>query len=91
MTAITANDFNIERIFPLLQAILRKEPDRIIWNTLYDAVTESTSPPRPQRHQRWELTQRRPRYLHRIHHAAGLGEAQRRRNVVYIVYSCGVL
>ncbi|KAF1934996.1 hypothetical protein EJ02DRAFT_507271 [Clathrospora elynae] len=47
MTAVNANDFDIKRILPLLQAILDKEPDRVIWDRVYDAVTESTPPPRP--------------------------------------------
>jgi hypothetical protein len=47
MTAVNADDFDVERILPLLQATLRKESDNVIWNTVYDAVTESTPPPRP--------------------------------------------
>lgn len=47
MTAINADDFDVERILPLLQAILRKEPDNVIWNAVYDAVTEPTPPLRP--------------------------------------------
>jgi hypothetical protein len=47
MTAVNADDFDIERILPLLQAILRKEPDIVIWNAVNDAVTESTPPRRP--------------------------------------------
>jgi hypothetical protein len=47
MTAVNADDFDIERILPLLQAILHKETDNVIWDRVYDAVTESTPPPRP--------------------------------------------
>jgi hypothetical protein len=47
MTAVNADDFDIERILPLLQATLRKESDHVIWNAVYDAVTESTPTPRP--------------------------------------------
>jgi hypothetical protein len=47
MTAVNADDFDIERILPLLQAILHKEPDNVIWDRVYDAVTEPTPPPRP--------------------------------------------
>jgi hypothetical protein len=47
MTAVNADDLDVERILPLLQAILRKESDNVIWNAVYDAVTESTPPPRP--------------------------------------------
>jgi hypothetical protein len=47
MTAVNHNDLDIERILPLLQAILSKKPDNVIWNAVYDAITESTPPPRP--------------------------------------------
>jgi hypothetical protein len=47
MTAVNTDDFDIERILPLLQAILRKEPDHEIWDRVYNAVTELTPPPRP--------------------------------------------
>ncbi|KAF1351769.1 hypothetical protein EJ07DRAFT_159287 [Lizonia empirigonia] len=42
-----ADNFDIERIKPLLRAVLENEPDEVIWNRVYDAVTESTPPPRP--------------------------------------------
>jgi hypothetical protein len=47
MTAVNADNFEIERITPLLKAVLSKESDDTIWNRVYDAVTESTPPPRP--------------------------------------------
>jgi hypothetical protein len=47
MTAVNAGNFEIERIIPLLKAVLSKESDDAIWNRVYDAVTESTPPPRP--------------------------------------------
>jgi len=47
MTAVFDDDVDIERLLPLLQAILQKEPDRIIWDRVYDALTKSTPPPRP--------------------------------------------
>ncbi|RYN85705.1 hypothetical protein AA0119_g13200 [Alternaria tenuissima] len=47
MTTVNADDFDIERILPLLQAILHKESDHVIWDRVYDAVAESTPPPRP--------------------------------------------
>ncbi|KAI1524152.1 hypothetical protein PtrSN001C_011160, partial [Pyrenophora tritici-repentis] len=47
MTTVNADEFDVDRILPLLQATLRKESDDIIWNAVYDAVTESTPPPRP--------------------------------------------
>ncbi|KAI1524021.1 hypothetical protein PtrEW4_009834 [Pyrenophora tritici-repentis] len=47
MTAVNADEFDVDRILPLLQATLRKESDDVIWKAVYDAVTESTPPPRP--------------------------------------------
>jgi hypothetical protein len=47
MTAVNTNNLDIEQILPLLQAILHKYADRIIWDRVYDTVTESTPPPRP--------------------------------------------
>lgn len=38
--------FEIDQIFPLLLAILNDESDRVIWNNVTIAVTESTLPPR---------------------------------------------
>jgi hypothetical protein len=46
MTAVNADDFDVERILLLLQTTLRKESDNVVWNAVYDAVTESTPPPR---------------------------------------------
>ncbi|QUC23788.1 uncharacterized protein UV8b_08029 [Ustilaginoidea virens] len=43
--AINADDFDLERIIPLLQAVFRKEPDDVIWKSVYAAVAESTPPP----------------------------------------------
>ncbi|KAF3492096.1 uncharacterized protein GIQ15_01613 [Arthroderma uncinatum] len=42
-----AANFEVESLLPLLQAVRDKEPDEAIWNKVYDAVTESTPPPRP--------------------------------------------
>ncbi|KAJ4333150.1 hypothetical protein N0V95_009496 [Ascochyta clinopodiicola] len=47
ITAVNADDFDAERLAPLLQAVLRKEPDEVIWNKVYAAVAASTPPPRP--------------------------------------------
>lgn len=47
LVAVDANDLDIERIIPLLKAVLSKEPDNVIWNKVYAAVTESTPPPLP--------------------------------------------
>ena len=47
-TAVYGNEFDIERVIPLLNAVLTNEPDEeVIWNKVYAAVTESTPPPRP--------------------------------------------
>ncbi|KAG5300605.1 FunK1 protein kinase [Histoplasma ohiense] len=42
-----ASSFEIECLLPLLKAIRDGEPDEIIWDKVYEAVTESTPPPRP--------------------------------------------
>ena len=42
-----SDDFDLERVIPLLTAVLNDEPDETIWNKVYGAVTESTPPPRP--------------------------------------------
>jgi hypothetical protein len=47
MTAVNNDNFDVDRILPLLQATLREESDNVIWNAVYDAVTESTPPFRP--------------------------------------------
>ena len=44
--AVYSDNFDIELIIPLLRAVLNNEPDEVIWNKVYTAVTEST-PPRP--------------------------------------------
>jgi hypothetical protein len=44
---VSFNNFDTERILPPLDAILESLPDEVIWNRVYDAVTESTPPPRP--------------------------------------------
>ncbi|KAH6869569.1 hypothetical protein B0T10DRAFT_418334 [Thelonectria olida] len=45
--AINLDDFDLDRIKPLLRLTLAGEPDALIWKQVYDAVTESTPPPRP--------------------------------------------
>ncbi|KAH7011997.1 hypothetical protein B0J12DRAFT_778670, partial [Macrophomina phaseolina] len=45
--AVNSDEFDLERIKPLLDAVLRREPDERIWDRVYDAVAESTPPPRP--------------------------------------------
>jgi hypothetical protein len=46
MTAINADVFDAERLFHLLQAVLYREHDDVVWNKVYAVVAESTPPPR---------------------------------------------
>ncbi|KAH8696886.1 hypothetical protein GQ44DRAFT_779472 [Phaeosphaeriaceae sp. PMI808] len=46
-SAIFSDNLDTARIKPLLEAVLKNEPDEVIWDRVYDAVTESTPPPRP--------------------------------------------
>ncbi|KAB5513466.1 hypothetical protein GE09DRAFT_1013846 [Coniochaeta sp. 2T2.1] len=47
-SAVNSDDFDLDRIKPLLRAALADHrDDALIWNRVYDAVTESTPPPRP--------------------------------------------
>ncbi|KAE8849627.1 hypothetical protein PTNB73_01362 [Pyrenophora teres f. teres] len=45
--AVSPDDFDAERVRPLLDAILKLQPDEFVWDAVYNAVTESTPPPRP--------------------------------------------
>jgi hypothetical protein len=45
-SAVHSDDFDIERVTPLLKAVINNECNDIIWDKAYAAVTEST-PPRP--------------------------------------------
>lgn len=45
--ALDVDDFDIERIISLLQAVLSKESDDVIWDKVYAAVTESMPPGPP--------------------------------------------
>ena len=45
--AVSSDNFDIERIRPLLDAVLNNEADEIIWDKVYNAIAESTPPPRP--------------------------------------------
>ncbi|RSL57392.1 hypothetical protein CEP54_008310 [Fusarium duplospermum] len=45
--AVNSDDFDLNRIKPLLRVTLADEPDELIWEQVYNAVTESTPPPRP--------------------------------------------
>ncbi|EOO04241.1 putative protein kinase-like domain protein [Phaeoacremonium minimum UCRPA7] len=44
---VNADDFDFDRIRPLLNAVLANKPDSKIWDKVYNAITESTPPPRP--------------------------------------------
>ncbi|KAK5652988.1 hypothetical protein OQA88_9468 [Cercophora sp. LCS_1] len=47
-SAVSSNDFDFDRIKPLLKAALANDPDdALIWDRVYNAVTESTPPPQP--------------------------------------------
>jgi hypothetical protein len=46
-SAVNSDDFDIERVTPLLKAVINNESDDIIWDKAYAAVTEFTPPPRP--------------------------------------------
>lgn len=45
--AINSDDFDCEPLFPLLDAVLNKEPDDALWAKVYAVAAESTPPPRP--------------------------------------------
>jgi hypothetical protein len=46
--SLESDDFDLDRIKPLLKAALVDNlDDTLIWGRVYDAVTESTPPPRP--------------------------------------------
>lgn len=45
-SAISSDDFNVEQLVPLLTVVLNNEPDEVIWDHVYNAVTEHTPPPR---------------------------------------------
>ncbi|RSL38977.1 hypothetical protein CEP51_016856, partial [Fusarium floridanum] len=47
ISAAASDDFDFDRVKPLLKSALASEPDTLIWGQVYDAVTESTPPPRP--------------------------------------------
>ncbi|KAF2475021.1 uncharacterized protein BDR25DRAFT_301533 [Lindgomyces ingoldianus] len=42
-SAINSGNFNTKHIIPLLRAVLNNEPDEVIWNNVYAAVTASTA------------------------------------------------
>ncbi|KAK5651131.1 hypothetical protein OQA88_13248 [Cercophora sp. LCS_1] len=45
-SAVSSNDFDFDRIIPLLKAALTDNPDNaLIWKEIYNTVTESTPPP----------------------------------------------
>ncbi|RMI96310.1 hypothetical protein CDV36_016325, partial [Fusarium kuroshium] len=47
ISAAASDNFDFDRVKPLLKSALASEPDALIWDQVYDAVTESTPPPRP--------------------------------------------
>ncbi|KAH7115371.1 hypothetical protein B0J13DRAFT_209325 [Dactylonectria estremocensis] len=47
-SAVNSDDFDLDQIRPLLRSALANDvDDALIWRKVYDAVTESTPPPRP--------------------------------------------
>jgi hypothetical protein len=42
-SAVNSDNFDIERIIPLLDTVLNEEPDDLVWAKVYDAVIESIS------------------------------------------------
>ncbi|KAF4502795.1 hypothetical protein FAGAP_951 [Fusarium agapanthi] len=46
ISAAASDDFDFERVKPLLKSALDSEPDARIWDRAYDVVVESTPPPR---------------------------------------------
>jgi hypothetical protein len=46
ISVVDSDEFDIARLFPLLDAICDGRPDEAIWNEAYAAVVESTPPPR---------------------------------------------
>ncbi|KAF1970865.1 hypothetical protein BU23DRAFT_510832 [Bimuria novae-zelandiae CBS 107.79] len=42
-SAVNSGNFDIERIIPLLRAVLNNEPDEVIWDKVYAAVAASTA------------------------------------------------
>ncbi|PVH98640.1 hypothetical protein DM02DRAFT_681826 [Periconia macrospinosa] len=41
-SAVNSGNFDIERVIPLVRAVLNNEPDEVIWNNVYAAVAAST-------------------------------------------------
>jgi hypothetical protein len=42
-SAVNSDNFDIERIIPLLDTVLNEEPDDLVWAKVYNAVIESIS------------------------------------------------
>ncbi|KAF4335187.1 hypothetical protein FBEOM_10965 [Fusarium beomiforme] len=47
ISAAASDDFDFDCVKPLLQSALASEPDALVWDRVYDALTVSTPPPRP--------------------------------------------
>ncbi|KAI9782684.1 MAG: hypothetical protein M1839_004671 [Geoglossum umbratile] len=48
ISAVVSDDFDFDRIKHLLNAAISDSPDdTVVWDQVYNAVTESTPPPRP--------------------------------------------
>ncbi|TQB71503.1 hypothetical protein MPDQ_007542 [Monascus purpureus] len=46
-SAVNSDDFDLERLVPLLGAVLNKESDNAVWDKVYAVAVESTPPPKP--------------------------------------------
>jgi hypothetical protein len=46
LNTFLTEDFDIDRVRPLLRAVINEESDELLWQKVYTAVTESTPPPR---------------------------------------------
>ncbi|KAJ5022532.1 hypothetical protein J3E73DRAFT_373818 [Bipolaris maydis] len=44
---VISDNFDVERIRPLLDAVLEFQPDEVVLDRVHDTVTESTPPPHP--------------------------------------------
>ncbi|KAE8397967.1 hypothetical protein BDV37DRAFT_276489 [Aspergillus pseudonomiae] len=46
-SSVNSDEFNLERLLPLLIAAFERESDEVIWDNIYAAAAETTPPPRP--------------------------------------------
>ncbi|KAK3363827.1 hypothetical protein B0T25DRAFT_513737 [Lasiosphaeria hispida] len=46
-SAVNSDDFDVDRIQPLLKSAISHDNDVLLWKEVYDTVTETTPPPQP--------------------------------------------